>query len=111
MAANEPTAPVFETDDKNLAALLRAKDIPQIGRRSEVTGDPTRPHCWFQFESADNVCYQVKEAALMGAIQVNYRRFVAEQQAVMDQIFEHKRRAIAPGDELPPFVQRRYTRG
>jgi hypothetical protein len=109
-SSNYTSTPIYETDDKNLAALLRAKDISQVGRRQVQSGDPDRPHFYFQFDNTNKAAEQIKEAALMGGIQVNYRRFVQEQNAVMDQIFEHKRRITGDG-ELPPFLSRRYKRG
>lgn len=110
MTGDSSTEPIFETDDKNLAALLRAKDIPQSGRRIDSNSAPDRPHFYFQFGGYATVCQQIKEAALLGGIQVNYRRFVAEQAAVLDQIFDHRRRVTGDG-ELPPFLARRAKHG
>ena len=104
-----PGVSAYETDDVNLAALLRAKDIPQTGRRAEDTADPDRPHYYFQFENTNDQCAKIAEEALLGTITVNFRRFVAEQNAIRDQIFKNSRRAAA--NSLPPFLARRRPRG
>lgn len=74
----------YETDDRNFAALLRALGIAQTGKRVVPTTDPERPRFYFKFGQREE-CERIKDASLIGQVTVNYQKFIAEQNAVMDR--------------------------
>lgn len=96
----------FKTDDRNLAALLRVNGVTQEGRQAEPTRDPNKPRYYFLFEEPER-CETIAEQALLGTIEVNYRRFITEQTAIMDQIFAtNRRRRPDKDDEVTPSRSR-----
>ena len=94
---------LYETDDINFAALLRAKGIKQVSNRTdEFVGE--RPRVWFVFGERDR-CLQLYDQLQISDVEVGYNALSHHIMQVRSQVFKRPSRRVEA--DLPPFLRNR----